>query len=255
MKFLSPSCHPIDLGADISVDSAHKTLPALTGAGYLHLNKSIDGFFKERVKDAMALFASTSPSYLILESMDRLNPYLAGTFSRDLQSIVCKIADIKQKLTDFGFTLVRGESMKITIKTKSYGYTGEELSNELQKSNIYVEFFDSDYLTLMPSTATMDEELDRLTSALFSIERRPVISAAVPAFAIPERVMSPRAASMTPSVLLPIDKCVGRVLSETSVFCPPAVPIIVSGERIGEDLIPVLAYYGISALRVLKDET
>lgn len=254
LKFLSPSCHPIDLGADISIDSAHKTLPALTGAGYLHLNKNIDSFFQERVKDAMALFASTSPSYLILESMDRLNPYLAGNFSRDLQSMVCKIADIKQKLIDFGFTLVGDEPMKITIKTKPYGYTGEGLSDELRKNGIYAEFFDADHLTLMPSTATRDEEIDRLTSALFSIDRRPMISDAVPAFVIPECVMSPRAASLAPSVLLPIDKCVGRVLSETSVFCPPAVPIIVSGERIGEDLIPVLAYYGISALRVLKDE-
>ena len=254
LKFLSPSRHPMDLGADISVDSAHKTLPALTGAGYLHLNPTIDPFFKTRVKEAMVLFASTSPSYLILESMDRVNAYLADGFRQDLQELVTKIDAIKEKLTAFGYVLVGDEPMKITIKPKPFGYTGKDLAEALQKRNIYVEFFDPDYLTLMPSVATRDKDLACLADALLSLERRPAIADSAPAFETPERILSPREATMAPSILLPVDKCIGKVLSETSVFCPPAVPMIVSGERIEGDLVPALAYYGISELRVLKDE-
>ena len=70
LKFLSR--HPMDLGADMCCDSAHKTLPVLTGGAYLHVTKEFAG----GVKDAMALFGSTSPSYLILQSLDMANRFL-----------------------------------------------------------------------------------------------------------------------------------------------------------------------------------
>ena len=185
--------------------------------------------------------------------MDRLNSYLDGNFKRDLQSIVSKIENIKHKLAALGYTLVGDEPMKIAIKAKPYGYTGDALASLLQEEGVYSEFFDSDYLVLMPSAATTDEELERLFAILSSVKKGEPILDSAPSFAIPERVTSPREASMSPSVLLPISECVGRVLSETSVFCPPAVPIIVSGERVSERIISALKYYGIDSLRVIRE--
>lgn len=252
LKFLSPSRHPIDLGADIAVDSAHKTLPVLTGGGYLHLSRSLPAFFRENVKDAMALFASTSPSYLILESMDRLNPYLMGGFAADLARKSEKVSEVKSRLISGGYILTGDEPMKITVVAKPYGYYGFELAERLASSGIYVEFFDRDYLTLMPSVATEDGELDLVADTLLALVRRDAISEAAPALPDPVRITSPRLASMSPSEVLPLSECPGRVLAETSVSCPPAVPILVSGELVTDEALAAFSYYGITSLKVVR---
>ena len=66
LRFLSPSLHPMDLGAWMCCDSAHKTLPVLTGGAYLHLSEAAAAEVGHEARQAMALFGSTSPSYLIL---------------------------------------------------------------------------------------------------------------------------------------------------------------------------------------------
>lgn len=252
LKFLQNSRHPIDLGADIVVDSAHKTLPVLTGGGYIHIRRGTPCYFKSHLKSAMSLFASTSPSYIILESLDGVNPYLAGDFGRDLQTIVDKITELKQKITALGYKLVGDEDMKITILAKPYGYTGDSLADLLSRDGIYVEFADSDYVVFMPSVATTDTDLSRLFEALSKIERREPIMTSQPSPVLPRSEMSVREAMMSPSVVLPLDECQGRVLAECSVACPPAVPIVVSGEVIDEECIKILRYYGTESLAVVK---
>ena len=61
LRFLPQSRHPMDLGADLCCDSAHKTLPALTGAAYLHLSGEMDCILGSQAKNAMMIFGSTSP--------------------------------------------------------------------------------------------------------------------------------------------------------------------------------------------------
>ena len=73
LNFLCESKHPISLGADMCCDSAHKTLPVLTGGAYLHMAGGLSESIYRNAKRAMALFASTSPSYLILQSLDMAN--------------------------------------------------------------------------------------------------------------------------------------------------------------------------------------
>ena len=73
LKFLTPSRHPLDLGADLCCDSAHKTLPTLTGCAYLHVSKSAPRELADYGKEALRLFGSTSPSYLMLASLDNDN--------------------------------------------------------------------------------------------------------------------------------------------------------------------------------------
>ena len=85
LKFLPESKHPIDRGADLCCDSAHKTLPVLTGGAYLHVAKNTSDMFVKRAKDAMALFGSTSPSYLIMQSLDQANKYISEGYSEKLE--------------------------------------------------------------------------------------------------------------------------------------------------------------------------
>ena len=86
LHFLENSEHPIDLGADICCDSAHKTLPVLTGGAYLHISKTAPRVLCERADSAMALFASTSPSYLILQSLDMANKYISDGYTKKLNA-------------------------------------------------------------------------------------------------------------------------------------------------------------------------
>ena len=84
LHFLEKPLHPLDLGADLCCDSAHKTLPVLTGGAYLHLSRGVPEELRREAKQALALFGSTSPSYLTLCSLDECNAYLAGPFRQDL---------------------------------------------------------------------------------------------------------------------------------------------------------------------------
>ena len=82
------SRHPIDLGAAACCDSGHKTLPVLTGGAYLHLGPKAPVQEESTVRSALALFGSTSPSYLILQSLDACNRLLSTDYRHACRSAV-----------------------------------------------------------------------------------------------------------------------------------------------------------------------
>ena len=252
LRFLSESQFPTDLGADLAVSSAHKTLPTLTGGAYLHISKSAPSIFKERAKIAMSLFASTSPSYLILASLDRTNAYLDDGYSAKLTTFVDKLQNFKQKLSNIGYTICANEPMKITIATKPFGYLGFELAKLLSDNGVTSEFSDPDYIVLMPTPENTDYEFDKLLEIFKSIKKRPEIKGQAPLFTLPAPATTPRDAIFSPMETLPIRECIGRIAGTVTVGCPPAVPIAVSGEIISQELIAVFEYYGINELTVLK---
>lgn len=254
LRFLDPSHHPIDLGADMCADSAHKTLHALTGAGYLHISKNAPKMFRDEAKSAMSLFASTSPSYLILSSLDKLNVILQDGYREKLSCKIQKINIIKRKLLDIGYTILDGEPLKITINAKPYGYTGDELSRILYQKNIVSEFSDGDYLVLMPSLDTDDAELDVLLSVLNAVPKKEPLCFPTPTLTPPTCLLSPRDAVFSPSEEIFVDNALGRVLADVTVSCPPAVPILVSGEVVSEEAINAFKYYGTKKIKVIKNK-
>ncbi|MBO4535178.1 MAG: aminotransferase class V-fold PLP-dependent enzyme, partial [Clostridia bacterium] len=157
LKWLSPSLHPMDLGADMCCDSAHKTLPALTGCAYLHLAYGVKDYLVASAKDALALYGSTSPSYLLLASLDALNKRIRD-IKQGVRLTARKVATLKGTLSCHGFDLVGDEPCKLTLAPKSWGYTGEEVAAYLIDKGIYPEFSDPDYLVLMPSGSTPPED-------------------------------------------------------------------------------------------------
>ena len=252
LKFLSPSRHPIDLGADLCCDSAHKTLPVLTGGAYLHLAKGLPPSLVAQVKSALALFGSTSPSYLILQSLDAVNPYLYSGFSEDIAAFLPHVKAFSKRVEEHGYSLVSDEPFKVTLQTKSYGYTGTDLADVLRQKGIECEFSDPDFLVLLLSPTLGVSTLHKLEQALTSIPRRDEIQAppvlpSRPAFALPIRD-----AMLAPSETLPVQDARGRILAAASVSCPPAVPIIVSGEVIDQNTIACFDYYGIDTCSVVK---
>lgn len=253
LRFLEPSLHPIDLGADLCCDSAHKTLPVLTGGAYLHLSESLNQVWKNDVKHFMEYFSSTSPSYLIMASLDAANKVLDTTFRNSLSECVRSVASLKNTLVQHGYTILSGEPMKITISTKEFGYTGNEIANLLMECDIYPEFYDSDYIVLMPSPYNTKDDLKRLETCLCGIERKPILINKPPKLEQSKKAMNVRQALFSSSITLDVSKSLGQVCSSVTVSCPPAILPVIPGEVISESSIEVMKYYGIETVRVVKE--
>lgn len=253
LRFLEQSLHPIDLGADLCCDSAHKTLPVLTGGAYLHLSDSLNQVWGNNVKHFMEYFSSTSPSYLIMASLDAANDVLDRTFRNSLSECVRSIDLLKNTLVQHGYMILSGEPMKITIATKEFGYTGNEIANLLMECDIYPEFYDSDYIVLMPSPYNTKDDLKRLETCLCGIERKPLLINKPPKLEQSKKAMNVRQALFSSSITLDVSKSLGQVCSSVTVSCPPAILPVIPGEVISESSIEVMKYYGIETVRVVKE--
>ena len=266
LHFLKESLHPMDLGADLCCDSAHKTLPALTGCAYLHVKNG--AFSSKEVKDAMSLFASTSPSWLLLQSLDLLNPLLEGSFREKLSETIWEVKEGKEKLSASGIFSLGEEPLKITIETGDLGYTGEAFAEYLRDGNapVEVEFSDRDRVVLMISPGHEKEEIRKTIGKILSAPKKAPISKDEKAegsfsekeagtareSSFPEKVLSLREAVFSEKEEVPVKESAGRVAALGRYGCPPAVPIVMPGERIGEKQAALLAYYGHETCEVVK---
>ena len=246
LRFLPEDQHPLTLGADMTCDSAHKTLPVLTGGAWLHISGDADPVFAEQADRAMAMFASTSPSWLILQSLDRCNQYLADGYREKLSAFAALTDGLKERLRAMGMTPDGEEKLKITLRTRGYGYTGDGMHDLLRKLGIECEFSDPDVLVMMVTPETGEEGLERLEAALRAVPRKEALQEVCPALPEPDPVMPVREAMLAPAEKLPVRESLGRILAEPCVSCPPAVPIAVSGDRIGEQAVRCFEYYGIN---------
>lgn len=253
LRFLKDSLYPIDLGADLCCDSAHKTLPVLTGGAYLHLSDSLNQVWKNDVKHFMEYFSSTSPSYLIMASLDAANEVLDTTFKNSMFECIQRVDGLKNTLVQHGYTILSGEPMKITISTKEFGYTGNEIANLLMECDIYPEFYDSDYIVLMPSPYNTKDDLKRLETCLCGIEGKPILVNKPPKLEQSKKAMNVRQALFSSSITLDVSKSLGQVCSSVTVSCPPAILPVIPGEAISESSIEVMKYYGIETIRVVKE--
>ena len=253
LKFLESDCHPISLGADMCVDSAHKTLPVLTGGAYIHLSNTLDKNLIKEVKTALCLFGSTSPSYLILQSLDNANKIISVSYAKKLNCFVKKLSNLKSSLQNYGYKLFGNEPLKLTIMPKCIGYTGLEFVKLLKENNIYVEFYDSDYVVMMFSLNFSLKKLSDLKKVLLSIKKKQAITITPPTLTNCERVLDIKTALFKQSEIVDVDDSENRIYAEINTHCPPAVPIILIGEKITQQTIEVLKYYNISKIKVIKE--
>lgn len=253
LNFLPENLHPIHLGADICCDSAHKTLPVLTGGAYLHISEKAPSVFSRNAKKAMSLFSSTSPSYLILSSLDKVNLYLNDSIKNELKSLIHNLSEFRKRLSEAGFVFVGNEPLKITIEAKSYGYTGNELSDILRSKGIECEFADPDFLVMMFTPFNTEKEISFTRDTLLSIPAKKPIEKSYPEIPLCERVLSIREALLKPSEMVPSKDSYGRILASPSVTCPPAVPIAICGERLTKEAVLCFTYYGIEYIDVIEE--
>lgn len=263
LKFMNPSMHPIDLGADMCADSSHKTLPVLTGGAYLHISENTSEMFVEDAKQALEMFGSTSPSYLIMASLDLANEYME-TFGQKLKEFEPEVLKVKSEMEAMGYVLKGDELLKITVDT-SANANGRALADKLMAENIYPEYIDDNHLVLMLTPQNTKAELEHLVKVMKAISTEIVgKSEKVSGVELvhkkesgeelmpePSSEMSPHNAIFADYEELPADQCTGRILAATTVSCPPAVPVFMMGERIGTDEYTKTEILG----KLLKDRT
>lgn len=265
------SRHPIQLGADLCCDSAHKTLPVLTGGAYLHLGSSVRAN-DAAVRNALALFGSTSPSYLILQSLDAANAALAGDFAEQLDLCrwqlgrLCRELDALQPGLALPLTGAHREPLKLTLDAAVLGRTGQQLAQHLRRYGVECEYADPRYVVLMPSPQSSADDFARVQQALTAACAEPHEppadtsardAAAFCRLAAAVKAQPPRTtireSVLAPQEMVPAAEAVGRICAAPAVSCPPAVPIVVSGETVPPQALPLFARYGIERVAVVKE--
>ncbi len=241
--------HPLELGFPlICADSAHKTLPVLTGGAYLHFSQGTD---PSRAKEMMALFGSSSPSYLILESLDRFNGMIAK--NTQLVNNACgAVAEMKERLIQSGVPIQKSDPLRVTVNAYEYGMTGIEYAQILRDSGIECELADRNKAVLLFSAATTLEDCERAEMAMLFVPSR---GAAAPAKlpVIKATANMPMWEAMyKPFRTVPLKSSCGEVCARFIAPCPPGIPLVMPGEIIDHNVIDALWAHGIQNVPVIS---
>lgn len=258
LHFLENAKHPMDLGAAMCCDSAHKTLPALTGAAYLHIHTDYCERFAPYAAQALSLFCTTSPSYLIMQSLDFCNAYMASDYRKDLKELVALTETYRQELRNRGIAVWDSEPLKIVIDTAKNGYTGDEIAEEMRKFQIECEYADGQNVVLMVTVENSKKDWERLKQWGKStmLVQCPKSALPYPSVSVREnsRKLTIREAVFAPAETIPVTEAAGRICASQTVACPPAIPIAISGEIISSEMIEEFQKFGIQEVSVVKEE-
>ncbi len=228
----------VRLGADIVVQSLHKTLPALTQTAILHCREQL----ADAVRRENAVFESSSPSFILLASADECVTFLEQSGKDAFAAYADALQQTRERLErGLGhFRLLSGtryDKGKLVVCTDGTDYTGVSLAAELRKRyHIETEMALPDRLTAMTSVCDRKSDLFRFADAVLSIDRNacPAPKTEFPMLSLPEAVYQPYELRGREGEAYTLSDAVGRVSLETVWAYPPGVPLLVAGERVRE---------------------
>ncbi len=248
--------HPIKCGAAICCDSAHKTLPVLTGGAYIHVSRKYKERFAPYVASYMTMFGSTSPSYLIMQSLDMCNRYIDEKIRHELSECIERIEKTKKVLVENNVKLMETEPLKIVIDTAAAGMEGDKLAEEFRKHKIECEYADKYFVVLMITPQNDEKDFERLEKWAVETKYKRVAKKKIEPKKLilhrAERVMSIRKAAFSPYRKIKVSDAGGSICASQTIACPPAIPIAVCGERIDQNMISIFEEYGIDYVNVVS---
>ena len=263
LKFMEEDKHPISLGADICADSAHKTLPVLTGGAYLHISKDAPEGIEKNARTALLLFGSTSPSYLTLKSLDQANVLVKRDEYKYTEDT---IRDFKFRAGQKGYSFTGEEPLKLTFDMRRENVNGYRFAELLREYKIECDFADPDFVVTMWTPWNRAIEYDKLLDALESIreqigdgkpkspydEFHPHGAGRQIWARLPEVRYQPWKMLYRPKKRVSVDYDIcGSVAADALVGCPPAVSPIVAGEVVDKNIVSILQYYGITEIDIV----
>jgi arginine decarboxylase len=243
----------IEAGADICSQSTHKIIGALTQCSLLHVNsKRVD---LHRVQQVLNLLQTTSPSYILMASLDCSRKQIA-LYGKELLDSTIELSDYARNEINkipgfycFGKEILGRPGVfaldptKITITCRDLGITGYDLDMILSnKYHIQMELSDLYNVLAVGSFGDTKENIDKLLHALreISIEyssKNTVKPDFIDIPDIPEQVLIPREAFNSSKVSVPLKDSIGMVSGEFLLAYPPGIPILCPGEKVTEDII------------------
>lgn len=243
----------IEAGADMCSQSTHKIIGALTQCSLLHVNsKRID---THRVQQVLNLLQTTSPSYILMASLDCSRRQIALQGKELLDSTI-ELANYARAeinkipgLYCFGSEILGKpgafavDPTKICITCRDLGITGYDLDMILSnKYHIQVELSDLYNVLAVGSFGDTKESIDKLLNALREISDEYIAKNSVkPDFIdipdIPERILIPREAFNSTKVSVPLKDSIGMISGEFLLAYPPGIPILCPGEKVTKEII------------------
>lgn len=240
----------VNSGADVAVVSLHKTLPSLTQTALLLTN---DLELSERIQENLAVFESSSPSYILMSSVEkcldfisegklkfqkyteRLNLFYKGIKSLVNLSVIYNDNSFLETCFDYDFG-------KVVISTRNTNISGTELANILrEKYKLEIEMAYNNYVIAMTSVCDTDESFIRLENALIEIDNSICFCEQTTIkynfSGIPKRKFLSTDKNKFNAEKVLFEKSEGRVSLEYVWAYPPGIPIIVPGELISEKVI------------------
>lgn len=250
----------VHLRADMVIQSTHKTQGALTQGSMLHCNDSSGRFNLARVAQVLALLQTSSPSSILLASLDAARMQMA-TQGRDLLAGVIRLAQAAREhirqidgLWCYGDDLIGVNGIhsydptKLIIRVTDCGLSGFEAAQLLRhRHGLDVEFSDLRQVICSVTIGDTEASINKLLAALQAIaaEKRPVKHdepVVEPPAGLPQLAISPREAYFAPSRAMPIEQSIGEIIAENIIPYPPGIPLLVPGEVMDKAHLDYLHY-------------
>ncbi len=253
---VSPSS--CQLEADIVIHSVHKTLPAMTQTALLHVNGTI--ISRDRLKRFLHIYQSSSPSYVLMASIDNALELMEKGGHRLLQSFSHSYGMMLDKLSacknlDFLKPLKGKQDIgKLVISVKRFGLSGQHLYDMLlEKYHLQMEMAAGNYCLAMFTVGDEKEAYVRMTDALLDIDRQMTEGSLKPNLVVNEisglveedicETISLSKAWDMAGELIPLSESVGKYVGEFVNLYPPGVPILVPGEMMTSEKNQVIVSY------------
>lgn len=247
----------VTLGADIVIQSLHKTLPAFTQTAVLHLNRME---LETQIKKYLSIYQSSSPSYILMAGADQCIKLLEEdadnmfqAFSDELKEFYASMEDlVKLKLVNKNIIGDSGvydlDSTKLTIISSGTKMTGHQLNFILrEKYHIDMEMEARDYVLGMTSICDTKDGFDRLGKALHMIDRKDLyqngneyIGSALPEMNRAIAKLTPSEAMQKEFESILVSESSGRISAAFVSIYPPGIPALVPGEIIQDRIIEYL---------------
>lgn len=236
--------HPLSYPFDFVIDSAHKTMPVLTGGAILHASEKLRGRLEKKTLkrllcDHMALFGSSSPSYLILASLDYARARLAEEGERVYRAMHGQISAFVEKYPELVFAPPRRDPFRVVLRGD---FEGERLYGHLYREGIKAEFCDQNGVVFLVPYGHGEPEFTLLSEALDRYFENPAHwkktgEERIRRPSIPEKAADMIRAGRAAGAEIPLAQARGRVAARVYSVFPPGIPLIVPGEVFDETII------------------
>ncbi|GHU57151.1 arginine decarboxylase [Clostridia bacterium] len=238
------------VGADIVINSMHKTLPVFGQSALLHINAPK---LVPKIMACLELTQTSSPSYLLMCAMDKFfedyKAYDFGEYSRNLQDTRAVLKECKN------IRLLENDDLsRLVFLAKDMGNFGNTLRD---KYNVEIEGSFDGHAIAISTISDSIEDLRTLQNAVLETDRLYAPKEQKTAeYARTDTVISPRKAFFGKRRVVPIEHAAGEICAENIMLCPPAIPIIAAGEIITESIIanipPILREINVTEEKYVK---